>query len=153
MHSHRKKSLTGKVIMDLTYGIKVKPQDDPHIETAKVAMEALSVSMSQGAFYVDILPICTCDLFCDPTSLYRLLRHSETRSGMDARSRIQKKGSGMARPRGQHVPPTLQHCEGGLGALILAFKHNARTNFHFHSDERCLRILVRLKMPGSTEKR
>ncbi|KII84590.1 hypothetical protein PLICRDRAFT_179402 [Plicaturopsis crispa FD-325 SS-3] len=48
--------LFGRIIMDLTYGIKVEPQGDPRIRTAKLAAEALAEAASPGAFYVEPLP-------------------------------------------------------------------------------------------------
>ncbi|KII84574.1 hypothetical protein PLICRDRAFT_179390 [Plicaturopsis crispa FD-325 SS-3] len=48
--------LAGKVIIDIAYGIKVQPDNDPYVRTADLAMEALSEAGSPGAFYVESLP-------------------------------------------------------------------------------------------------
>jgi hypothetical protein len=41
----------------MTYGINVRPYDDPHIAIAEEAIEALSELVIAGTFLVDVLPI------------------------------------------------------------------------------------------------
>ncbi|GJJ06884.1 hypothetical protein Clacol_001080 [Clathrus columnatus] len=48
--------LTGAVTMELTYGIKVKPKDDPFIRTAEIVLGAAGETAAPGAFLVDIFP-------------------------------------------------------------------------------------------------
>ncbi|KAH9917357.1 cytochrome P450 [Amylocystis lapponica] len=47
----------GAVILSVTYGLDVKPKDDPFIETAERAATALVVSANAGAYLVDSIPI------------------------------------------------------------------------------------------------
>lgn len=44
--------------MKTAYAIDVLPQDDPYIETAELAINAISATTNAGAYLVDILPIC-----------------------------------------------------------------------------------------------
>ncbi|KII84582.1 hypothetical protein PLICRDRAFT_117752, partial [Plicaturopsis crispa FD-325 SS-3] len=46
----------GRIIMDITYGIKVDPKGDPRIEMAKLVVDALGEAASPGAFYVESFP-------------------------------------------------------------------------------------------------
>lgn len=43
--------------MDVTYGIKVFPENDPYIQTAEKAMSCLTEAAIPGSFLVDFLPI------------------------------------------------------------------------------------------------
>ncbi|KAF8513886.1 cytochrome P450 [Gautieria morchelliformis] len=51
--------LSGAIIMEVIYGIKVLPIGDPYIRIAEQAMEAVSELLNPGSFLVDTLPICT----------------------------------------------------------------------------------------------
>lgn len=52
-------SLTGALVMDVTYGIKILPENDPYIKTAEEAMSRLSEAVIPGSFLVDFLPMRT----------------------------------------------------------------------------------------------
>ena len=43
--------------MEITYGIHVKPHDDPYITTAEHAVESISATTNAGSYLVDVLPI------------------------------------------------------------------------------------------------
>lgn len=43
--------------MDVTYGIDVKAQNDPYINTAEKGMESVAVCAVPGAFLVDAIPM------------------------------------------------------------------------------------------------
>ena len=49
--------MVGATIIDITYGFKVLPKDDPHIQAAEAAFTAISQALRPGAFLVDQLPI------------------------------------------------------------------------------------------------
>ena len=40
-----------------SYGIEIKPTDDPYIHLAETAIKSLSTAASFGAFFVDVIPI------------------------------------------------------------------------------------------------
>ncbi|KAJ7211168.1 cytochrome P450 [Mycena pura] len=48
--------MAGALIMDIAYGIKVLPSDDPHIQVVEQAVHNLSNASIPGAFLVDIFP-------------------------------------------------------------------------------------------------
>ncbi|KAF7369664.1 Cytochrome P450 [Mycena venus] len=48
--------MAGTLIMDIAYGIKVLPSDDPYIQLAEKAMHDLSNASIPGAFLVDTFP-------------------------------------------------------------------------------------------------
>ncbi|KAF7368174.1 Cytochrome P450 [Mycena venus] len=48
--------MTGALIMDIAYGIKVLPSDDPYIQMVEKAMHDLSNASIPGAFLVDTFP-------------------------------------------------------------------------------------------------
>jgi hypothetical protein len=50
-------SLVGSTTLSMTYGINVRPYDDPHIVIAEEANEAIVELLNPGAFLVDIIPI------------------------------------------------------------------------------------------------
>jgi len=50
-------SLVGSTVLSMTYGINIRPYDDPLIAIAEEAVEAMSELMIAGTFLVDILPI------------------------------------------------------------------------------------------------
>ena len=50
-------SMTGALIMDITYGLDVKSHEDKFLQAAKHAMECVEKVMVPGAFLVDTLPI------------------------------------------------------------------------------------------------
>lgn len=43
--------------MDITYGIEVLPENDPYIQTAEAALEAVHRASTPGAFLVDMFPL------------------------------------------------------------------------------------------------
>ncbi|KAJ7836430.1 cytochrome P450, partial [Mycena leptocephala] len=47
--------MIGALVMDITYGIRVRSCDDPYIDIAKEAMHGLSVASIPGAFLVDTI--------------------------------------------------------------------------------------------------
>ncbi|KIJ41822.1 hypothetical protein M422DRAFT_255142 [Sphaerobolus stellatus SS14] len=47
---------TGAIIMEITYGITIKPEDDPYIHTAEVAVRVGGEAAVPGRFMVDIIP-------------------------------------------------------------------------------------------------
>ncbi|GJJ05857.1 hypothetical protein Clacol_000044 [Clathrus columnatus] len=49
--------ILGAIILGLTYGIKVRPEHDPFVETSEIAATIIGEVSSPGAFYVDVLPI------------------------------------------------------------------------------------------------
>ncbi|KAF7354308.1 Cytochrome P450 [Mycena venus] len=48
--------MTGALIMDIAYGIKVLPSNDPYIQMAEKAAKSISIAGIPGAFLVDIFP-------------------------------------------------------------------------------------------------
>lgn len=48
--------MSGEVIMYITYGIEVQPQDDSYITTAEQALRSLSAAAIPGRFIVDSVP-------------------------------------------------------------------------------------------------
>ncbi|KIJ31421.1 hypothetical protein M422DRAFT_185980, partial [Sphaerobolus stellatus SS14] len=48
--------ITGAVIMEVTYGIHVKAENDPYLITADRSLRAMGEAAVPGAFWVDILP-------------------------------------------------------------------------------------------------
>jgi hypothetical protein len=55
-------SVTGALIMDITYGLDVKSHEDKFLQAAKHAMECVEKVMVPGAFLVDTLPIRSSNL-------------------------------------------------------------------------------------------
>ncbi|KAF7329186.1 hypothetical protein MKEN_00179200 [Mycena kentingensis (nom. inval.)] len=51
------KLLTGSLVLDFTYGIKVKSADDPYINMTEDAMESIAAAGAPGSFFVDMFPI------------------------------------------------------------------------------------------------
>ena len=47
----------GGMSIPLAYGIAIKPNDDPFIYIAEIALKSLSTAASFGAFLVDMIPI------------------------------------------------------------------------------------------------
>ncbi|KAJ7935934.1 cytochrome P450, partial [Mycena leptocephala] len=47
--------MAGALIMDITYGIRVRSSDDPYINIAKEAMHGLSIASIPGTFLVDTI--------------------------------------------------------------------------------------------------
>ncbi|KIJ43724.1 hypothetical protein M422DRAFT_169557, partial [Sphaerobolus stellatus SS14] len=47
----------GAIIMEIAYGITVKPEDDPYIHTAEVAVKVGVEAAVPGRFMVDIIPL------------------------------------------------------------------------------------------------
>ena len=50
-------SVTGALIMDITYGLDIKSHEDPFLQAAERAMECAKSTMIPGAFLVDTFPI------------------------------------------------------------------------------------------------
>ncbi|KAJ7114001.1 cytochrome P450 [Mycena epipterygia] len=48
--------MAGEVIMSVTYGIKVLPQNDPYVALAKAAVQTLVIASVPGRFLVDVIP-------------------------------------------------------------------------------------------------
>lgn len=48
--------MAGAIILDIAYGIKVKPQHDPFIETAEGGLEAVTTIASIEAQIFDLFP-------------------------------------------------------------------------------------------------
>jgi hypothetical protein len=53
-------SVTGALIMSLTYGFNLKSHDDPFLLAAERALHTLEAVAVPGAFLVDTFPIRTC---------------------------------------------------------------------------------------------
>ena len=49
--------LVGSTTLSMTYSIKVRPYNDPHIRIAEEAIGAIAELMVPGAFLVDAIPI------------------------------------------------------------------------------------------------
>ncbi|KAJ7065516.1 cytochrome P450 [Mycena amicta] len=49
--------MAGRLIMDIAYGIKVRAEADPYIDTIEEAMHGLSIASMPGAFLVDTFPV------------------------------------------------------------------------------------------------
>jgi hypothetical protein len=49
--------MAGAEIIEVAYGINVKPQDDPYIWIAEHALESVSATANPGSYLVDVLPI------------------------------------------------------------------------------------------------
>ena len=50
-------SMVSATIIDVTYGIKVLPVDDPYIKMSEIAVASAGLAVVPGAFMVDIFPI------------------------------------------------------------------------------------------------
>ena len=50
-------SVTGALIMDITYGLDIKSHEDPFLQAAGRAMDCVERTMVPGAFLVDTFPI------------------------------------------------------------------------------------------------
>ncbi|THH33486.1 hypothetical protein EUX98_g687 [Antrodiella citrinella] len=50
--------LAGTTIMKVSFGIDVKPRDDPFIEIGERAIEAVSATGNAGVYMVDMFPLC-----------------------------------------------------------------------------------------------
>ncbi|KAJ3524602.1 hypothetical protein NM688_g8533 [Phlebia brevispora] len=48
--------MEGSLILGITYGIQVKPKNDPYIAAAGAAVHGLAVAGNAGAFLVDVIP-------------------------------------------------------------------------------------------------
>lgn len=49
--------MSGETIMTIAYGLDVKPKNDPHLQAAEEAIDALLQAVVPGAFLVDSLPV------------------------------------------------------------------------------------------------
>jgi hypothetical protein len=59
--------MAGEEIIDISYGIDVKPHNDPYVKIAEHALESVSATTNPGSYLVDILPIRTLDDSCHST--------------------------------------------------------------------------------------
>ena len=50
--------MAGRVIMRTAYGIDVQDSNDPYIDIAERALQAVNAGVNAGSFLVDIVPIC-----------------------------------------------------------------------------------------------
>lgn len=59
MYAHQliSSSNAGGTILSITYGLNIRPKDDPFIESAEKASESLSKIPYPGAYLVDHFPI------------------------------------------------------------------------------------------------
>lgn len=55
--------------MDIAYGIKILPQNDPYVDAAEKAMASANAAATPGKYLVDFVPIRTFYLYL----LYRCL--------------------------------------------------------------------------------
>lgn len=53
------RSMAGAVILDIAYGIKVRPYGDPHIATAEGGLHAIMTIASLSAQIFDLFPAST----------------------------------------------------------------------------------------------
>jgi len=51
-------SVTGALIMEITYGMEIKSHEDKFLQAAERALEHLESAMIPGGFLVDTFPIC-----------------------------------------------------------------------------------------------
>lgn len=49
--------MAGSLIISVSYGLDVQPQDDPYIATAEKALHAMSMAGNAGSYLVDSLPM------------------------------------------------------------------------------------------------
>lgn len=49
--------MSGETIISIAYGLDAKPKDDPYIQAAEEAVNALLQAAVPGAFLVDSIPI------------------------------------------------------------------------------------------------
>ncbi|KIJ31652.1 hypothetical protein M422DRAFT_266684 [Sphaerobolus stellatus SS14] len=59
MHDQFHRSVVRAIIMEMTYGIQVKPNHDPYVENAETVLVAIAEAGIPGRFLVDTLPFCT----------------------------------------------------------------------------------------------
>lgn len=52
--------MAGGVILDIAYGIKTKPRDDPYVEAAERALSAVTTVVSPSARLFDMFPMRKC---------------------------------------------------------------------------------------------
>ena len=53
-------SVTGALVMSLTYGFDIKSHEDPFLAAAERALHTIEAATVPGTFLVDTFPICTC---------------------------------------------------------------------------------------------
>ncbi|KAF8511729.1 putative CyP450 monooxygenase [Hysterangium stoloniferum] len=53
---HARHTISG-ILMEVTYGIQIKPQNDPYVALIEEAIGAAALVASPGAFLVDVIPI------------------------------------------------------------------------------------------------
>jgi hypothetical protein len=49
--------MTGSVAISMTYGVDVRPTDDPNIQIAKLASAAVTECLTSGSSLVDMFPL------------------------------------------------------------------------------------------------
>jgi len=57
-HSLSIPSVTGSLIMEMTYGIEIESHEDKFLQAAERGMEHLGDAVIPGAFLVDTFPVC-----------------------------------------------------------------------------------------------
>jgi hypothetical protein len=50
--------MAGMVILSTSYGIDIKPENDPHIDISEKALEAMARAALRENFMVDAFPMC-----------------------------------------------------------------------------------------------
>ncbi|KAJ7251443.1 cytochrome P450 [Mycena rebaudengoi] len=51
------KHMNGALIMSIAYGIDTLPSDDPYVETAEAALDAITQAAVPGRYLVDVIPV------------------------------------------------------------------------------------------------
>lgn len=49
--------MAGSLILGVSYGLDVQPENDPYIATAEKALHAMSMAGNAGSFLVDTVPM------------------------------------------------------------------------------------------------
>ncbi|KIJ23526.1 hypothetical protein M422DRAFT_275879 [Sphaerobolus stellatus SS14] len=56
-YSKHIRHMVGAIIMEIAYGVDVKPKDDPYLKMTEVTMQAVGESAIFGSFMVDFIPL------------------------------------------------------------------------------------------------
>jgi len=88
-------SLTGALIMDVTYGMNIKSHEDQFLQAAGRAMQSLERAVIPGAFLVNTIPIRVSTISCRLTLDSSSLQQSQARAGVVSWCGVQdfRKGS------------------------------------------------------------
>lgn len=54
--------MAGSLILSITYGINVKPKDDPYIAIAERALSTLNACANTGSYLGKDVDLCSCDV-------------------------------------------------------------------------------------------